>query len=112
MTRMRTRWFVGGLVATVMWWSAAPFAASGDSTQIAKGQKAYAEKKCAMCHTINDKGGKSGGDLTKVGAVRDADWLKRFTKEPKSVMPNAKMPAFKGTEEELDAIVAYMASLK
>lgn len=100
------------VVVTVVPWSAVLFAASGDSAQLAKGEKVYTEKKCAMCHTINGNGGKSGGDLTKVGAARDAEWLKRFTKEPKSVMPNAKMPAFKGTEEELDAVVAYMASLK
>lgn len=86
--------------------------AEADAAQVAKGQKVYAEKKCAMCHMINGKGGKSGGDLSKVGASRDFDWLKQFTRAPKSVIPSAKMPAFQGSQEELDAVTAYMASLK
>lgn len=77
-----------------------------------RGEQVYADKKCAMCHSIKGKGGKSGGDLTDVGAKRDVAWLKQFTKNPKSVMPNAKMPSFRGSEEELDAVAAYMASLK
>jgi nitric oxide reductase subunit C len=86
--------------------------AQADPALIAKGEKVYADKKCAMCHAINGKGGKSGGDLTDVGAKRDVDWLKQFTKDPRSVMPNAKMPAFRGSDEELEAVAAYMASLK
>lgn len=86
--------------------------AESDSSLVAKGEKVYAEKKCAMCHAINGKGGKNGGDLTGVGAKRDADWLKQFTRAPKSLLPNAKMPAFQGSQEELDAVVAYMVSLK
>jgi len=79
---------------------------------ITKGAQVYADKKCALCHSIKGKGGKSGGDLTDVGAKRDVAWLKQFTRNPKSVMPNAKMPSFRGSEEELDAVAAYMASLK
>jgi mono/diheme cytochrome c family protein len=86
--------------------------AQTDPSLIAKGEKIYAEKKCAMCHMIKGKGGKSGGDLTDVGVKRDMGWLKQFTKDPKSVMPKAKMPSFRGSEEELDAVAAYMASLK
>lgn len=86
--------------------------AESDSAIVAKGEKVYAEKKCAMCHAINGKGGKSGGDLTEVGAKRGADWLKQFTRAPKSLLPNSKMPAFQGSQEELDAVVAYMVSLK
>jgi mono/diheme cytochrome c family protein len=86
--------------------------AQADPALIAKGEKVYTDKKCAMCHAINGKGGKSGGDLTDVGAKRDATWIKQFTKDPRSVMPNAKMPSFRGNEEELDAVAAYMASLK
>ena len=78
----------------------------------AKGETVYAEKKCAVCHAINGKGGKVGGELDEVGAKREAQWLKTFMKDPKAVMPNAKMPPFRGTDEELEALVAYMTSLK
>ena len=65
-----------------------------------------------MCHMIEGKGDRSAGDLSTIGANRDALWLKQFTTVPKSVLPNAKMPPFRGSEEELDAVVACMASLK
>jgi cbb3-type cytochrome oxidase cytochrome c subunit len=61
---------------------------------------------------IHGKGGKSGGDLSDVGAKRDAQWLKAFMVDPKSLMPKSKHPKFRGSEEELEAIVAYMESLK
>lgn len=108
----RTCTLLRAAAAAAVLWSAGLQAGPADSAKIAKGERVYAEKQCGMCHTINGKGGKSGGDLTRVGAARDADWLKQFTRTPKSVMPNARMPAFKGTDEELDAVVAYMLSLK
>lgn len=105
---------VGAIALSWAWMlgSASLVGAGVDAAAIARGEKVYAEKKCAVCHSINGAGGKSGGDLSTAGAARDADWLKRFIKAPKSVMPNAKMPAFKGGEPELDAVVAYMTSLK
>ncbi len=33
-------------------------------------------------------------------------------KDPKSVNPDTKQPPFKGTDEELEALVAYLMSLK
>lgn len=106
---------LSGAMAMLWGWTVAPALkvwAQPDPATIVRGETVYAEKKCAMCHAIKGKGGKSGGDLTTVGAKRDAAWLKQFTKEPKSVMPNAKMPPFKGTEQELEAVVAYMTSLQ
>lgn len=88
-----------------------------DPTLIARGEKIFAEKKCVPCHAIKGKGGTvgpaaRGPDLSTVGAQRDAQWLKAFLKDPKAVNPKAKMMAFKGTEEELEAVVAYLGSLK
>jgi cytochrome c2 len=47
-----------------------------------------------------------------VGAKRDAQWLKTFMKDPKAVLPNAKMLSFHGNAVELEAVVAYLRSLK
>ncbi len=80
---------------------------------IAKGKKLYADKRCPACHMIDGKGKKIGGDLSHVGAKRDAQWLRTFLNNPKAMIPKARMmPSFKGTEEELHALVAYLASLK
>jgi cytochrome c len=86
--------------------------AQADSGQIARGEKVYVDKKCALCHAINGKGGKAGPDLSAVGAKRDANWLKAFLKDPKATNPKSKMMSFKGDGNELEALAAYLTSLK
>jgi len=82
-----------------------------DPALVAKGRQVYAEKQCSRCHMIGDEGAKVGPNLTRVGFTRDAEWLKRFLKDPKSVNPRSKMMAFEGTEQELGALAAFLASL-
>lgn len=84
---------------------------------IAKGETVYAEKKCAVCHAIKGKGGTAGPaargpELSDVGAKRESQWLKTFMKDPRTVVPKAKMLPFKGNDEELEALVGYLGSLK
>ncbi len=86
--------------------------AQEEESLVEKGQKVYTEKKCSMCHKIEGVGGKIGPDLSDVGNERDAEWIKGFLKDPKSVKPDTKQPPFKGTDEELEALVAYLMSLK
>jgi len=47
-----------------------------------------------------------------VGSRKDAEWIKGFLKDPKSVIPDTKQPPFKGTDEQLEALVTYLMSLK
>lgn len=82
------------------------------ASDVEKGKKLYGDKKCGLCHVIAGTGGKMGPDLTDVGNQRDRDWLTKFLKNPKEVMPGAKMMAVKGSEEEIAALVDYMVSLK
>ena len=98
---------IGGLV----------FTASLAAQDLARGEKVYAEQKCALCHSIGDKGNKKGpldGVGTKLSAkeleqwVVDAKGMTEKTKAPrKPEMKNYTLP-----KEDLDALVAYMASLK
>jgi nitric oxide reductase subunit C len=77
--------------------------------------KALYDKKCKACHSIGDDKGKfadKGGALDHVGSKRDEAWLKAYIADPKSKMPDAKMPKLKLSPAELDAIVKYMLSLK
>ena len=76
--------------------------------------KALYEKKCQLCHSIGGVGGKQadkGGALDGVGKKRDAAWLKAYLTDPKSKMPDAKMPKMKFTDAELDDLIAYMLTL-
>ncbi len=79
---------------------------------VEKGKEVYNAKKCGLCHTVDGSGGKKGGDLSDVGDKKDAEWLTNYMKNPKAIMPEAKMPAFKGSDEELQDLVAYLSSLK
>ena len=100
---MRSAIVFGGLVALLV----AP-AFGADAPEVYK-------KKCELCHSIGGAGGAKkdmGGALDGVGAKRDATWMKAFLKDPKSQMPQAKMPKMPLTDAELDSLVAYMGSLK
>lgn len=77
-----------------------------------KGKELYTAKKCGLCHTVDGSGGKKGGDLSDIADKKDAEWLTNFMKDPKAMMPEVKMPAFKGSDEELKDLVAYLMTLK
>jgi cbb3-type cytochrome oxidase cytochrome c subunit len=73
----------------------------------------YTLKRNAPCViNIEGIGGKIGPDLSDVGGRRYAEWIKRFLKDPKSVNSQIREPPFKGTDEELDTVVAYLMNLK
>ncbi|MDA2919938.1 c-type cytochrome [Desulfobacterota bacterium AH_259_B03_O07] len=124
---------------------------SEDSDVAEKGRKMFIENRCYTCHTINaesveiekekeefakEKGveikeeeeedenneAKKGGDLSHVGAERDSEWIKNFSKKPKEYFkddPNCRRLAkkkyrkrFKGTDEDHEILVAYLSTLK
>ncbi len=77
--------------------------------------KALYEKSCKMCHSIAGEGGKmaaTGGPLDGAGTKHDEAWLKAYIADPKSKKPDAKMPKPKLTDQELNDVSAYIASLK
>ena len=77
------------------------------------GAETYKANKCSMCHQIGGQGGKMGGALDAEGSKRDAEWLKKYIKDPKSVEPSAKMKAFPNlSDKDMDDLVAYLLTLK
>jgi mono/diheme cytochrome c family protein len=89
-----------------------------DAALIKKGEEAFTAQKCAVCHSIGGKGAKAN-PLDGVGAKVSADDLRAWITDPvamtkktnsqkKPPMPkNAKL-----TPADVDALVAYMQSLK
>lgn len=69
-----------------------------------------------------DEKEKRGGDLSHVGKVRDTKWISEFIQDPKGYFkeePECAREArkkqrkrFRGAKEDLDALVAYLSSLK
>ena len=87
--------------------------------QDAKGEQVYTAQKCSMCHSIQGKGNKANpldGVGKKLSATDTREWIvnpaemmKKTKSTAKPPMPAryAKLPA-----ADLDALVAYMQSLK
>ena len=99
-------------VALAMAWPAA-------AQDAKKGQAVYTAQKCQMCHAIAGKGGKAN-PLDGVGGKLSAEDIKQWITHPVEAAAKAKstkkppMPAKYGSlpAADLDALVAYMQSLK
>jgi mono/diheme cytochrome c family protein len=108
------------LVLSFVLASAAALApAPQDAAQVKKGEAVYTAQKCQMCHGIAGKGNKAN-PLDGVGAKLSADDIKNWITHPTEAAAKAKstkkppMPAKYGKlpAADIDALVAYMQSLK
>ena len=83
----------------------------------AKGEAVYTAQKCGMCHSIGDKGNKKG-PLDGVGSKYSAADMRLWMTDPKTMSEKTKatrkpdMKAYNLPKDDLDALVAYMMSLK
>ena len=96
-----------------------PAAAGQDAAAIKRGQEVYAAQKCQGCHNIDGKGYKANplaGVGTKLSAADIRAWIltpkamatkTKATGKPPMPERYAKLPA-----ADIDALVAYMQSLK
>ena len=95
------------------------FASTASAQDTAQGAKVYADQKCSMCHSIAGKGNPKGS-LDEVGSKLTAaeihDWIVKPTEMTAKAKADRKppMPAKYASlpKEDLDALVAYLASLK
>ena len=99
--------------------SSAGIAMAQDAAQVKKGQEVYAAQKCSVCHSIAGKG-KKANPLDGVGKKLSADDIRAWIVNPIEAAAKAKstkkppMPAKYGKlpAADIDALVAYMQSLK
>ena len=91
--------------------------AASAAAQDAKGEKLFVDQKCMVCHSIGDKGNKKG-PLDGVGTKLKADEIREWLVDAKGMTVKAKatrkpaMKAYALPKEDVDALVAYLASLK
>ena len=96
----------------------APTAAAQDAA-VKRGQALFNAQKCSVCHSIAGKGAKANpldGVGAKLSAAEIHEWIvnptemtakTKSTKKPPMVAKYGKLPA-----ADIDALVAYMQSLK
>jgi mono/diheme cytochrome c family protein len=94
-------------------------AARQDEAQVKKGQEVYTAQKCSLCHQIAGKGNKLS-PLDEVGKKLTADEIREWIVKPKEAAAkhkSTKKPVMQDKYSKLpaadiDALVAYMQSLK
>ncbi len=77
-----------------------------------KGKMIFRESRCSICHSSKGKGGAFrdiyAPDLTGVGSKLKIEWLKKWLKEPQDYFPKTRMPRYRFTDEEIDALAEYI----
>ena len=94
-------------------------AAAQDEALVKKGQEIYTAQKCSVCHSIAGKGKKTN-PLDGVGSKLSADEIRQWILDPvvmaKKASSTKKPPMLKKYDKlpaaDIDALVAYMQSLK
>ena len=96
----------------------AALAASASAQEAkAKGEQLFTEQKCTLCHSVGDKGNKKGplDDVgTKLSAADIRAWItdaKGMTAKSQSTR-KPEMKAYALPKDDVDALVAYLSSLK
>jgi nitric oxide reductase subunit C len=85
--------------------------ASTDPAMIAQGETLMQQKACVGCHVVGGAGGAVGPRLNGVLNRKDIEFVRRKLVDPTLDNSTSMMPNFGLTAEEIEAIVAYLASL-
>ena len=91
--------------------------AAAQDAKVARGQKVFADQKCTLCHSIGDKGNRKGpldGVASKLKAEEIREWIvdaKGMTAKTKPPRKPA-MKAYTLPKKDVDALVAYLMTLK
>jgi mono/diheme cytochrome c family protein len=94
-----------------------PAAAAAQDAKATKGAEVYAAQKCSLCHSIGDKGNKKG-PLDGIGARLKPAEIREWMIDAKGMTAKTnatrkpEMKSYALPADDLDALVAYMASLK
>jgi mono/diheme cytochrome c family protein len=96
---------------------AAGTASAQTPAAIEKGQKVYVANKCTTCHSIDGKGAKKGpldGVGSKLTEAEIRGWIVDAVGMAKKTNATRKpaMKNYKLAKDDLDALVAYLTSLK
>jgi nitric oxide reductase subunit C len=97
-----------GLLAT----AATAAAQSPGGPVVQRGEAAFKNNGCYGCHMIGKFGTPIGPDLSHVGRKYPADYLARWLRDPAEQRPAAHMPALELTEADIQALAAYLGSLR
>lgn len=80
------------------------------------GKKIFVDSKCSMCHSVESADitskKKDAIDMSGVGNKNNAEFLAKYLTKKEKLNDKEHKTAFKGTEEDLQALAAWLESLK
>jgi len=92
---------------------------AGEVDLVRQGEDIYYSKGCEACHMINGRGASGPGpDLSRIGSQpydalpNDPEFLGKWLENPVAQKPDTTMPRIELTNSEIEALVAYLTSLK
>jgi len=77
-----------------------------------RGEAIVEERVCRACHRIGTEGMSIGPDLNQVTLRRSEEWLRRWLVDPPALKAGTLMPIYSWTEDELDAVIDYLAQYR
>ena len=117
MRQLTSRSFVCGLfVLAVIGFAAGPTVLLADEPS--DGQKLFTAQKCNMCHAVPAVGVTAVMKSKKMQGPalpdesRDSDWIVSFLKREIQLNEKDHKKEFKGTDEDLQAVAAWLATLE
>lgn len=82
------------------------------ASEVEKGGALVRAYDCRACHTMGDGGLDWVPPLTHVGRKIRPEWERRWLQDPQKIKPGTFMPTFPFSPEEVQAVAAYLHSLK
>jgi cbb3-type cytochrome oxidase cytochrome c subunit len=80
------------------------------------GKQIFVDSKCSNCHTVTSKEITSkkddATDLSNAGSLGDASLMKSYLLKESKINDQEHKIKFKGTEEEMNALVNWLLTLK
>lgn len=83
-----------------------------DPQPAARGERLFRDQGCYGCHIVGKFGTPIGPNLSHIGGRYSKAYLTRWLSDPESQRPNAHMPKLELDPAQVEALAAYLASLK
>lgn len=108
------------LTAALLLLAVALFVALPLAAEEMDGKAIFEAQKCNLCHSVSSAGIEAttksdklkGPDLTGVGDRHDAEWIAKYLKKEVDKDGKSHTKPFKGSDEELKALVDWLLEQK
>ena len=99
------------LMLTILLLAAPAFAADREAL-VARGQRLFRVQGCYGCHLVDKFGTAIGPDLSRVGARHSEAYFAKWLRDPEKLRPGAHMPILELDPAEVEALAAWLATLR